>query len=113
MNIADETPQKITKGKSGKTESIELKLGTTELPLEDAQLVLDQYKKLKTDDRFVNTSSFLTELFRKLQPLEKGHSTRLEVDMIVRQFQDYSEGFKYKMDAKPRGVYFRYLILIK
>ncbi|XP_076090254.1 caspase-3-like isoform X3 [Mytilus galloprovincialis] len=98
----DETPQKITKGKSGKTESIELKLGTTELPLADAQLVLDQYKKLKTDDRFVNTSGFLTELFRKLQPLEKGHSTRLEVDMIVRQFQDYSEGFKYKMDAKPR-----------
>ncbi|XP_052095186.1 caspase-3-like isoform X1 [Mytilus californianus] len=99
----DEAPQKITKGKSGKTESIELKLGTTELPLEDAQLVLDQYKKLKTDDRFVNTSGFLTELFRKLQPLEKGQSTRLEVDMTVRQFQDYSEGFKYKMDAKPRG----------
>jgi hypothetical protein len=96
--------RKVKKGKSGRTESIELKLGTAELPMADAHLVLDQYQKLKSDDRFKATSGFLTELFRKLQPLEKGKYTRLEVDMTVKHFQDYNEGFKYKMDAKPRGM---------
>lgn len=100
----DGTPQAKRKGKNGKSETIECKMGTTTLPLADARLVLEQYNKLKTDDRFNITTGFLSELFRKLQPLEKGEFTRIEVDMTVKQYQDYSEGFKYKMDAKPRGI---------
>lgn len=88
---------------SKQAQVVELHLGTTVLPLKDARAVLSQIEQLKSDQKYSTTLGFLSDLFRKLQTLEDGQFSRIEIDMTVRQYQDYKEGFQYRLTTKPIG----------
>lgn len=73
------------------------------LPLKDARGVLSLIEQLKTDQKYSATLGFLSDLFRKLNTLEDGQFSRIEIDMTVRQYQDYTDGFQYRLTVKPVG----------
>ena len=102
------SPICIFTGKKKKEETkspkvIEINLGTTILPLKDAQAVLKQIQQLKTDQKYSATFGFLSDLFQKLQSLDNGLYSRIEIDMTVRQYQDQTDGFQYNFSSKPIG----------
>ncbi|XP_071157541.1 caspase-3-like isoform X2 [Mytilus edulis] len=104
--LANPSANQIGKNKKKETKTaqvVELHLGTTVLPLKDARGVLSLIEQLKTDQKYSATLGFLSDLFRKLNTLEDGQFSRIEIDMTVRQYQDYTDGFQYRLTVKPVG----------
>ena len=60
---------------------------------------------MKGDGKYDSLAEFLSQLLQKVQNLETGNYSRTEIQLCVRQFQDYNEGFHYRMESKPRGQY--------
>lgn len=58
---------------------------------------------MKGDGKYDSLAEFLSQLLQKVQNLETGNYSRTEIELCVRQFQDYNEGFHYRMESKPRG----------
>ena len=82
---------------------IEYPAGTTSIPLAEAQLLLGEIDNMKGDGKYDSLAEFLSQLLQKIQNLETGNYSRTEIQLCVRQFQDYNEGFHYRMESKPRG----------
>lgn len=69
---------------------------------------------MRGDRNYSALVEFLSQLLQKVQNLETGNYSRTEIELFVRQFQDYNEGFHYRMDSKSRGkncLYLNYAFL--
>ena len=69
---------------------------------------------MRGDQNYSALVEFLSQLLQKVQNLETGNYSRTEIELFVRQFQDYNEGFHYRMDSKSRGkncLYLNYAFL--
>lgn len=65
--------------------------------------MLGEIDNMKGDGKYDSLAEFLSQLLQKVQNLETGNYSRTEIQLCVRQFQDYNEGFHYQMESKPRG----------
>ncbi|CAG2204672.1 CASP8 [Mytilus edulis] len=82
---------------------IEYPAGVTTIPLPELQVLLDEIEEMRGDRNYSALVEFLSQLLQKVQNLETGNYSRTEIELFVRQFQDYNEGFHYRMDSKSRG----------
>ena len=82
---------------------IENPAGVTSITLPELQLLLDEIEEMKGDKEYDGLTGFLSQLLQKVQNWDSGNYTRTEIELFVRQFQDFNEGFHYRMDQKPRG----------
>ncbi|XP_076093901.1 uncharacterized protein LOC143064732 [Mytilus galloprovincialis] len=82
---------------------IEYPAGVTTIPLPELQVLLDEIEEMRGDQNYSALIEFLSQLLQKVQNLETGNYSRTEIELFVRQFQDYNEGFHYRMDSKSRG----------
>ncbi|XP_052090826.1 uncharacterized protein LOC127727751 [Mytilus californianus] len=82
---------------------IEYPAGVTTIALPELQVLLDEIEVMRGDRNYSALVEFLSQLLQKVQNLETGNYSRTEIELFVRQFQDYNEGFQYRMDSKSRG----------